>query len=125
MRKMMGTEKTVHTRKGKTISAYTDEKTAVRVNEMAQQEQRKAAQIAGAALKLYTQLPPEAREAFRAIEQQGDPALELMRREVTRALLNVQYAWAKQQAVQSMPSPTLETQTEDDLLAEAVRLTSG
>ena len=106
--------------KGKTISAYTDEKTALRVNEMTQQEQRKAAQISGA----YTHLPPEAREAFQAIEQQGDPALELMQREVTRALLNVQYAWAKQQAVQSMPSPTLETQTEDDLLAEAVRLTS-
>ena len=106
--------------KGKTISAYTDEKTALRVNEMTQQEQHKAAQIARA----YTHLPPEAREAFQAIEQQGDPALELMQREVTRALLNVQYAWAKQQAVQSMPSPTLETQTEDDLLAEAVRLTS-
>jgi hypothetical protein len=125
MRKMMGTEKTGYTGKGKTISAYTDEKTAARVNEMAQQEQRKAAQIAGAALKLYTQLPPEAREAFRAIEQQGDSALELMQREVTRALLNVQYAWAKQQAVQSMPAPTSDQQTEDDLLAEAVRLTSG
>jgi glycerate kinase len=123
MRKMMGTE--VSTGKGKTISAYTDEKTAVRVNEMAKQEQRKAAQIAGAALKLYVQLPPEAREAFRAIEQQGDSALELMQREVTRALLNVQYLWARQQAVQSMPSPTPEQQTEDDLLAEAVRLTSG
>jgi hypothetical protein len=35
MKKMMG--------KGKTISAYTDEKTELRVNEMAQQEQRKAA----------------------------------------------------------------------------------
>jgi hypothetical protein len=125
MRKMMGTEKTGYTGKGKTISAYTDEKTAARVNEMAQQEQRKAAQIAGAALKLYTQLPPEAREAFRAIEQQGDSALELMQREVTRALLNVQYAWAKQQAVQSMPAPTSDQQTKDDLLAEAVRLTSG
>ncbi len=119
----MGTE--VYTGKGKTISAYTDEKTAVRVNEMAQQEQRKAAQIAGAALKLYVQLPPEAREAFRAIEQQGDSALELMQREVTRALLNVQYSWARQQAVQSMPSLTPEQQTEDELLAEAVRLTSG
>jgi glycerate kinase len=108
----------------KTISAYTDEKTAIKVNEIAQKEQQKVAQIAGAALKLYTQLPPEAREAFRAIEQQGDSALELMQREVTRTLLNVQYAWTKQQAVQSMPFPTPEQQTEDELLAEAVRLTS-
>jgi hypothetical protein len=69
-------------------------------------------------------LPPEAREAFRAIEQQGDPALELMQREVTRALLNVQYACTKQQAVQSMTSSISEQQTEDDLLAEAVRLMS-
>jgi hypothetical protein len=109
--------------KGKTISAYTDEQTALRVGELATQEQRKPAQIAGAALKLYVQLPPEAREAFRAIEQQGGPALELMRREVTRALLNAQYDWAKQQAIQSMKAPAVEFKSEDELLAEAVRLT--
>jgi hypothetical protein len=108
---------------GETISAYTDAKTALRVRELAQQEQRKAAQIAGAALKLYVQLPPEAREAFRAIEQHGSPALELMNREVTRALLNVQYTWAKQQAVEAMGRPSTPLENEEELLAEAVRLT--
>lgn len=108
---------------GETISAYTDTQTASRVREVAHQDQRKQAQIAGAALKLYVQLPPEARDAFRAIEQQGALALELMQQEVTRALLNVQYTWAKQQAVEAMGKPTVPLENEDDLLAEAVRLT--
>jgi hypothetical protein len=108
---------------GETISAYTDTQTALRVREMAQQEQRKQAQIAGAALKLYVQLPPEAREAFRAIEQQGGSALALMQQEVTRALLNVQYTWAKQQAIEAMGKPSVTLESEDELLAEAVRLT--
>jgi predicted transcriptional regulator len=106
-----------------TISAYTDAETARRVRELADQEQRKQAQIAGAALKLYVQLSPEAREAWRAIEQQGAPALALMQQEVTRALLHVQYTWAQQQAAEAMGQPTVPLASEDELLAEAVRLT--
>lgn len=51
---------------GKTISAYTDEKTAKSVAEIASLEQRKASQIAGMALKLFVKLPPEARAAHLA-----------------------------------------------------------
>jgi len=77
---------------GKTISAYTDAETANMVEQISRVEQRKPSQIAAAALAFYVRLPVEAHAALRRLEAIGTPEdLNLMRREVTRAISNASY----------------------------------
>jgi hypothetical protein len=112
---------------GKTISAYTDEETARLVEHLAKVEQRKPSQIAAAALALYARLPGEAHSTLRSIETMGDAGeYDRMLREVTRAILEVGYHSAVRRLkprLQQVYGNSL--QTEDDILAEAVRLTSS
>ena len=110
---------------GKTISAYTDEETARRVAELARIEHRKASQIAAAALSFYVRLPPQAHEALRHLAAMGSAEeMNLMLREVTRALNRSAYdasLRALAPRVQETYGDTLPT--EEEILAEAVRLT--
>ncbi|HEX6748229.1 MAG TPA: hypothetical protein VF092_13115 [Longimicrobium sp.] len=111
---------------GKTISAYTDEETAKLVEHIALVEQRKPSQIAAAALAFYVRLPIEAHAALRRLEALAAPEhLTLMRREVTRAISDASF----DAAMDSMAPAINERygdrlQTEEEILAEAVRLTA-
>jgi hypothetical protein len=111
---------------GKTISAYTDETTAKRINSIAKQEHRKTAAVAGTALKLYAELSSEARGAWWQIQAVGTSEdLEDIRREMTRALLNVKYKLAHRQVMEQMKSEHLDRlETEDDILSAAIDLTN-
>ena len=110
---------------GKTISAYTDEETSVRVAHLARLENRKKAQIAGMALKFYVELPAEARAAWQEIEAIGSAAeREETLREITRTLLHAKYKLAYQQVMNHLKVEGLDQlETEDDILAAAVALT--
>ena len=111
---------------GKTISAYTDAETASMVEQIARVEQRKPAQIAAAALAFYVRLPAEAQAALRRLEAIGAPEdLNLMRREVTRAISNASYnAAVRQSAPRVRELYGDAVQSEDEILQEAVRLTA-
>ncbi|WP_404785262.1 hypothetical protein [Altericista sp. CCNU0014] len=110
---------------GKTISAYTDIKTAHRIELIAQQEHRKKAQIAGTAVKFFVGLPEEARAAWRQIEALGTPdEIEQISQEIAKTLLHAQYAIAHKQVVQELQTQQLGAlETEDELLDAAVSLT--
>lgn len=110
---------------GKTISAYTDAKTAESVAQIARIEQRKPSQIAGMALKLFVKLSPEARTALWQIEALGSAAeFEETMQEIARTLLNAHYKVAHRQVVEQMKVENLEQiETEDDILSTAVDLT--
>lgn len=110
---------------GKTISAYTDIDTADRIESIAKREDRRKAQIAGMALKLFSVLPDEARTAWRKIETFGSPAdMEHAIADITRILLNAQHEIATQQVAHEINTESLgRIETEDDILAAAVALT--
>lgn len=102
---------------GKTISAYTDEETSVRVDQIARLENRKKAQIVSPALKFYVGLPSEVRAAWQEIEAIGDRDLrEETKRELVRVFVNARYKLAEQQVVKQM-------KTEEDIWDAAVELT--
>jgi hypothetical protein len=106
----------------KTISAYTDAETASMVEQISRVEQRKPSQIAAAALAFYVRLPVEAHAALRRLEAMGTPEdLNLMRREVTRAISNASYNAAVRQSgprVREQFGDALES--DDDVLNTAV-----
>lgn len=110
---------------GKTISAYTDEETARLVGALAKSERRTPSQIAAEAIALYVRLPREAHATLR--EMDDDPAQRsLMLREVTRAIIRA--AWdagieRSAPAIREIYGDSL--QAEEDIEAEAVRLTSA
>ena len=110
---------------GRTISAYTDTETADRIESIAKRENRRKAQIAGTALKLFSILPDEARTAWRQIETFGSSTdIEHTVAEITRALIDAQDAIAHQQVIRELSPQHLDTvETEDDRLATAVSLT--
>jgi hypothetical protein len=112
---------------GKTISAYTDEGTATMVEHVSRIEQRKPSQIAAAALAFYVRLPVEAHAALRRLEAIATPEdLNLMRREVTRAISDASYhAAVRQSAARVREIYGDALQTDDEILAEAVRITSS
>ena len=111
---------------GKTISAYTDSKTAESVAYLAKLEHRTQAQIAGMALKFFVGLPAPARTAWCQIEALGDQAdLETVAQEITRTLIDAQYKIAQRQVVEQMTVENSEQlETEDDLLDAAIALTT-
>ena len=109
---------------GRTISAYTDDITAQRIATLAKVEDRSTGQIAAAALRLYANLPSEARQALRQLEaMESSDVLENAQRAMTRALLNAVYDSAHRRLMIHMPAG--EYDSEDAMLAEANRLTSS
>ena len=116
----------------RTISAYADEETAQAVEQIAELEDRSPAQIAAAALRFYARLPSEARAAFRRIEKLGtDEDIASLTRAITRMTLDAEWEVAHRRFVGEMtnvPDPAGDEDVnegvdEDELLAEAVRLT--
>lgn len=110
---------------GKTISAYTDPETALRVGTIAKVERRSTAQIGGMALKLFVSLPKEAREALWQIETLSTgQEWESLISEVTRTVLNFQYRLATEQVIKQMKIEGIgDLDSEDDILEAAVSLT--
>jgi hypothetical protein len=106
-----------------TLSAHTDEKTASRVNEMARLEDRTPSQITAAALRWYVRLSRSARDAMRVIEAAGDQAVEEAAWAAGRALLDKEFEATLQRGLKGY-EPTLSSDaSEDDILAEANRMT--
>jgi hypothetical protein len=111
---------------GKTVSAYTDDETAQLIDHLARTEGRTSSQIASAALALYVRLPVEAHTALRQIYALGSPEdLAEVTRRMARLVLNTQFEIAQRAVVEAMQVDNPERlETEGDILAEAVRLTS-
>jgi hypothetical protein len=110
---------------GRTISAHADEQTVERVKLVARAEDRAPSQIAAAALRFYTKLPPEAHTAIRTIEAFGteDEAFA-MAGAVTRALVAAEFEIAQRRIAAQMRLENEEAlHSEEAILAEAVRLT--
>lgn len=110
---------------GKTISTYTDTKTAESVAYLAKLEQRSPSQIAGMALKLFVSLPASARAAWCQIEALGNETdKEKLTQEISHLFLETQYQIAQRQVVEQMQvEKSIPLETEDDLLNEAISLT--
>jgi|HubBroStandDraft_3_1064219.scaffolds.fasta_scaffold150785_3 hypothetical protein len=106
-----------------TLSAHTDQATASRVSEMAKLEERTPSQITAAAVRWYVRLPASARDALRRIEARGDQAIEEAAWAAGRALLDRQYEAALEAGLGRAPSVLLPDASEEDILAEAVRIT--
>jgi hypothetical protein len=110
---------------GKTISAYTDEETARLVGELARAERRTPSQIAAEAIALYVRLPREAHASLREIDDDTAHRTAMIR-QVTRAIIRAAYDASLEHiapAVKEIYGDTLES--EEEILAEAVRLTSS
>lgn len=111
---------------GETISTHVDEDVAERVKRIADLEDRKVSQVAGAALSLYVRLPGEARDALRHIEALGDEdAQDATVREVTSVLVRLDYELAARRVVEEMEAegPEGEMEDEEAILERAVELT--
>jgi uncharacterized protein (DUF849 family) len=110
---------------GKTISAYTDEETARLVAELARAERRTPSQIAAEAIALYVRLPREAHSSLREIDS-DPPHHAAMIRQVTRAIIKAAYDASLERIAPSVKKIYGDTlQSEEEILAEAVRLTSS
>lgn len=92
---------------------------------LARIEQRKPVQIASLALRFCVKLPPEAHAAIRQIEALRSPSdFEAATKEVTRALLHIQYQVAHRSVIDQMRVKNLDRlKSEEDILTEAVALT--
>jgi hypothetical protein len=106
-----------------TLSAHTDEDTASRVGEMAKLEDRTSSQITAAAVRWYVRLPASAREALRRIEAQGDRAIDEAAWAAGRALLDKEYEAVLERGLANYRPALPAGASEDDMLAEALRIT--
>lgn len=110
---------------GKTISAHADEETARLVEHLARLEDRSPSQIAAAALALYVGLPAVAHASLRHVQALGTPDdYARMTREVARAMLDARHQITHRRMIDSMEYDVSHLETEEDVLAEAVRLTT-
>ena len=108
-----------------TLSAHTDEATASRVSELARLEDRTPSQITAAAVRWYVRLSGPARDALRRFEAQGDRAIDEAAWAAGRALLDKEYEEVLDRGM-AHDAPTLPADaSEDDILAEAVRISGG
>jgi predicted transcriptional regulator len=108
-----------------TLSAHTDETTASRVSEMAKLEDRTPSQITAAAVRWYVRLSPSARDALRRIEAQGEQAIDEAAWAAGRALLDKAYDATLDRGLLRYTPPLPADASEDEILAEAVRITRG
>lgn len=111
---------------GRTISAHADSETAQLVEQISRMEGRTPSQIAASALALYVRLPGEAHSALRQVQAFGEPEdLREAMRQIARVLLHAQYEIGRRRLVASIPDEAVEhLETEEDIVAEAVRLTA-
>jgi hypothetical protein len=107
----------------RTISSHVDEATAQHLTETAKLEDRKPSQITAAALRWYLRLPPSARDAMRRFEAAGEKAVDEAAWAVGRALLDKQYLELSRELSRVLPTELPADATEEQIMAEAVRLT--
>jgi predicted transcriptional regulator len=111
---------------GKTISAYTSEKTASLLAQIAKKESRKKAQLAGMAIELFVSLPPAAIDAWLRVVASGSPEIrEQVKDKIARTLLDARYQITHSQLIEEINSDQIEPlETEDDFLNAAVAITN-
>lgn len=107
----------------RTISSHVDTATAQLVDQTAKLEDRRPSQITAAALRWYLRLPPSARDAMRRIEAAGEKAVDEAAWAVGRALLDKEYLGLTREVMGSLKTGLPAEATEDQIAAEAVRLT--
>ncbi|HEX8696354.1 MAG TPA: hypothetical protein VF746_28305 [Longimicrobium sp.] len=108
------------------ISVEVDEETARLIEEVVRAEERSESRIAAEALELYVRLPDAGRVSLRYVLANGTPDdFARMLREVARAMLDARYEISHARLIASIKIENPERfQTEEDIIAEAVRLTS-
>jgi predicted transcriptional regulator len=108
------------------FSADADATTVARLRQTAAREGRTPSQITGSSLKLYLALPGTVRTALRDIDALGMPEdHHNMMRAIARAVAPTQYEVTRRQVAEGMRlrnEGLLET--DEDILAEAVRATA-
>jgi predicted transcriptional regulator len=111
----------------RTLSTSVDENVAKIVDDLAEVEDRSPSQIVASALRLYLRLPPEAHRAFRVVEAAaGDREHLAVIRELTRVLLNGEFAVARRRVAASLTVDREQgDEDEDAMMEEALRITRG
>lgn len=110
---------------GKTVSTHVDREIADLAERIAELEDRKVSQVAGAALSLYVRLPAEARDALRYIEALGDEKVEeATLQEIASVLVRLEYELATRRLVAEVERDDLGgLGSEEEILEKAVELT--
>jgi hypothetical protein len=112
---------------GRTISSVMDEPVARAVAEVARIEDRTPSQVVNAAVRFYMQLPDAARRSLRSIEALGTEQEQAEAiRSVARSLAESSFAIASRRASEQIrannPALLDKLKTEENAMAEAVRL---
>lgn len=111
---------------GRSISARADATTIARLRQMATREGRTPSRITASSLKLYLDLPETVHAALRDIEVLGTPEdHHNMIRSIARTVVSAQYEVARRRAAEQMRLDNEDLlETDDDLVAEATRVTT-
>lgn len=108
-----------------TVSAYTTDELADRVESVSREEGRKVGQVAASALALYASLPSGARRAFLELSATRDQrATHRMTAAVARALLNAKWDLLSARIAEQINSrgDIPEELTEEEMAELAVRI---
>jgi predicted transcriptional regulator len=110
---------------GVTVSAHTSQEIVDRIDSIAKAERRNRSQVVGMALDLFVELPPSVREAWLKASTTGSPQqMKALMDNIARTIVDAQYQSAHTQVMEQMQIEHLEPlNTEDDLLAAAVKIT--
>ena len=115
--------------KGKTISAHVDQETIQRIDQLAKLENRSRSQMTGMAIKLGAELPPEAWSALLQINAWGSDAdWQVIGQEIARVFLHHRYRLTQNKMAVQIDRQwlnSLSLETEDEILATAIKLTSN
>ncbi len=110
---------------GQSISAHADADTVARLRLASAREGRTSSQVTAAALRFYLSLPAAAHAGLREIEAFGTKEeRHNLARAITRAIVGANFEISRRRAAAGMQVDNEHSlQTDDDILAEAVRLT--
>lgn len=111
----------------RTISSVMDETVARAVADVARIEDRTPSQVVNAAVRFYTQLPEGARRSLRSIdtlgtEEERAEAIRSMARSLAESSFHIATRRGGEQIAANNPELLENLKTEDDIMAEAVRL---
>lgn len=111
---------------GKTVSAHVSEEVVRRIEHTARLDARPVSQVVAAAIAFYTRLPADAHQALRTVEALGgEAALNTAVHKVAREMIAAAFDVAERRLAEAIPEEVVAgLNTEDDILAAAVRLTA-
>jgi hypothetical protein len=116
-------ENNMTARAARTISAHADAATIKIIEHIAEDEERSPSQVAAMALRFYSQLPAEARTAFRRIEKLGtEQDMRSLAHEIACRALDAEWKIAHRRLMKEI-KPRKIPDDEEAILAEALRLT--